>query len=161
MKIFIASPLGFAESSRAFMAVLSDKLRESGLEPVNPWDASADLEEELHQADLITERDVRQKQLNHVSLLIAERNASLLKSCDAVLAVLDGCDVDSGTASEIGYAFGLGNKVIHGYRGDFRLSGENDGVQVNLQVQYWIERSGGSIVCSLKDIGQLDFGKKD
>jgi len=161
MKIFIASPLGFAESSRAFMVVLSEKLRESGLEPVNPWDASADLEEELYQADLISGRDARQQKLNQISLLIAERNAYLLKSCDAVLAVLDGCDVDSGTASEIGYAFGLGGKVINGYRGDFRQSGENDGVQVNLQVQYWIERSGGAIVCSLNDIGKLDFGKKD
>ncbi len=161
MKIFIASPLGFAESSRAFMTVLADKLRELGFEPVNPWDASADLEEELHQADLITERDARQQTLNLISMRIAERNASLLKSCDAVLAVLDGCDVDSGTASEIGYVFGLGGKVINGYRGDFRQSGENDGVQVNLQVQYWIERSGGLIVSSLGDIGMLKFGKKD
>ena len=35
----------------------------------------------------------------------------------AVVAVLDGADVDSGTAAEIGYAFARG-KLIVGYRGD-------------------------------------------
>ena len=80
-------------------------------------------------------------------------------SCGGVLAVLDGVDVDSGTASEIGYAFGLGDKVINGYRGDFRRSGENDGVCINLQVQYWIEQSGGTIVRSLSELSQLSFTK--
>ena len=42
------------------------------------------------------------------------------------MAVLDGTDVDSGTAAEIGYAFARG-KLIVGYRGDFRLSADNEG----------------------------------
>ena len=62
-----------------------------------------------------------------------------------MLAVLDGTDVDSGTASEIGYAYAKGKPMV-GYRGDFRLSSDNEGGVVNLQVQYFILTSGGSIV---------------
>jgi nucleoside 2-deoxyribosyltransferase len=79
------------------------------------------------------------KILNHQ---IAERNRQAIESGDVVVAVLDGPDVDSGTASEIGFAFACG-KTIFGYRGDIRLTGENQATLVNLQVQYWIEESGG------------------
>jgi len=65
-----------------------------------------------------------------------------------MLAVLDGTDVDSGTAAEIGYAAAL-NKKICGYRGDFRKSGDNEGSVINLQVEYFILSSGGQIVSDL------------
>lgn len=39
----------------------------------------------------------------------------------AMLAILDGQDVDSGTAAEIGYAFAR-RKPIVGYRGDLRVA---------------------------------------
>ena len=69
-----------------------------------------------------------------------------------ILAVLDGTDVDSGTAAEIGYAFAKGKPIL-GYRGDFRLSADNDGSTVNLQVEYFIRQSGGDIVASIKELG--------
>jgi hypothetical protein len=62
--------------------------------------------------------------------------------------VLDGVDVDSGTAAEIGSGFAKGKKII-GYRGDFSLSADNEGSIVNLQVEYFIEASGGAIVTRL------------
>jgi nucleoside 2-deoxyribosyltransferase len=65
--------------------------------------------------------------------------------------VLDGVDVDSGTASEIGFAAAL-RHVIFGIRTDFRRSGENEASIVNPQVQWWIEQSGGHI---LGEIDQL------
>jgi nucleoside 2-deoxyribosyltransferase len=68
-----------------------------------------------------------------------------------VVAVLDGVDVDSGTAAEIGYAFARG-KLIVGYRGDFRLSADNEGSIVNLQVEYFIRESGGTIVERYEDL---------
>jgi len=37
----------------------------------------------------------------------------------------------------IGFAFAKGKPII-GYRGDLRLSGDNDGAIVNLQVEYFI-----------------------
>ena len=64
-------------------------------------------------------------------MLVGERSRKMIESSDGVLAVLDGTDVDSGTASEIGYAFALGKKIL-GYRGDFRLMGDNPGSTVNL-----------------------------
>lgn len=54
-----------------------------------------------------------------------------LNNSDIVVAVLDGVDVDSGTAWEIGYAFARGKSVI-GLRTDFRTL--SDGV-VNLMVE--------------------------
>ena len=65
--------------------------------------------------------------------------------------MLDGVDVDSGTAAEIGYAFARG-KLIVGYRGDFRLSADNEGGTVNLQVEYFIRESGGTIVTRYEDL---------
>lgn len=52
-------------------------------------------------------------------------------SSDIVVAVLDGVDVDSGTAWEIGYAYARGKPVI-GLRTDFRAF--SDGI-VNLMVE--------------------------
>ncbi len=68
-----------------------------------------------------------------------------------IVAVLDGTDVDSGTAAEIGYGFARG-KVIIGYRGDFRIAAENEGAIVNLQVDYFIRASGGSIITAIADL---------
>jgi len=65
--------------------------------------------------------------------------------------VLDGPDVDSGTAAEIGYAFARG-KLIVGYRGDSRVSADNEGGVVNLQVEFFIRASGGTIVDRYEDL---------
>jgi len=51
-----------------------------------------------------------------------------------VLAVLDGVDIDSGTAAEIGYAFA------------------KEGSTVNLRVEYFIWASGGDIVARVADL---------
>ncbi len=66
----------------------------------------------------------------------------MIRSCDIVLGVLDGPELDSGTASELGFAAALGKKCF-GLRTDFRDSGDFDGIPINLQVLYWIESSGG------------------
>ncbi len=157
MKIFLASPLGFAESTRAFIGQMVSKLQNRGYEAIDPWSSSRDLEAELQRLESIDDYTLREHEYHRISMKIAERNARMLRSCEGMLAVLDGVDVDSGTASEIGYAYGLGGKVINGYRGDFRQSGENNGVLVNLQVQYWIEHSGGIIITSLDEIDRLTF----
>jgi len=44
-----------------------------------------------------------------------------IDECDMVIAVLDGADADSGTCVEIGYAKGIGKRVI-GVRTDLRVS---------------------------------------
>ncbi len=154
MKIFISSPLGFAESTSPFRDTLKTCLQVKLLGITDPWSMTSDLEEEMYKAELIDNKHIRIVALNSISTKIAERNAANIRDCELMLAVLDGVDVDSGTASEIGYAFALG-KRIYGIRTDFRRAGENDGVCVNLQVQYWIEASGGCIVRSIKELEEL------
>jgi nucleoside 2-deoxyribosyltransferase len=53
-----------------------------------------------------------------------------LDNCEAVIALLDGPDADSGTSFEMGYARGRGKRVI-GVRTDFRGS---EGHAVNLML---------------------------
>jgi Nucleoside 2-deoxyribosyltransferase len=72
-----------------------------------------------------------------LNLEIGNNNREAIDRCDLVFAVFDGVDIDSGTAAEIGYAFAR-EKAILGYRGDFRLSADNDGSMVNLQVEDFI-----------------------
>ncbi len=60
-------------------------------------------------------------------------------------------DVDSGTASEVGCGSALGKTVI-GYRGDFRLSADNEGSMVNLQVEHFIYLHGGEIVATTESL---------
>ena len=78
-------------------------------------------------------------------------NRAAIDDAHGVVAILDGTDVDSGTAAEIGYAFARG-KLIVGYRGDFRLSADNEGSTVNLQVEFFIHESGGAIVSRYEDL---------
>jgi nucleoside 2-deoxyribosyltransferase len=86
-----------------------------------------------------------------VNAEIGRNNQAAIDRCDAVFAVLDGADVDSGTACEIGYAFALGKPIL-GYRGDIRLSADNEGAIVNLQVEYFIRQSGGEIITRFTDL---------
>ena len=88
-----------------------------------------------------------------VNQVIGRKNADLICQSDVLVAVLDGSDVDSGTASEIGFAFGLGKTII-GLRTDFRLAADNLGSTVNLQVEYFIEESSGERIC--RSLEELD-----
>lgn len=112
----------------------------------NPWDdvRFAPEFEKLAREDRVSVRDARLHEINHE---LGRSNASAISMCDGLIAALDGVDVDSGTAAEIGYAAALGKRII-GLRTDFRLAGDNPGAIVNLQVQYFIESSGGLIVSS-------------
>jgi nucleoside 2-deoxyribosyltransferase len=65
-----------------------------------------------------------------------------------VLAILDGHDVDSGTAAEIGYAAALARPIV-GLRTDLRVTGDNEATLVNLQVEWFIVESGGVLTTAL------------
>jgi nucleoside 2-deoxyribosyltransferase len=149
MKAYLASPLGFAASTRVFMDQLITTLR-SQIEVVNPWDDqrfAADFAR-IPSIDSVAER---KKLLQHINHELGKKNAESIQACDAVIAVLDGVDVDSGTAAEIGYAYGLG-KHVWGIRTDFRLAGDNEGAIVNLQVEYFIHQSGGEVVTTVEEL---------
>ena len=129
-------------------------LKKQGHQVIDPWDEGDLLFKAFRSRARSMSPEMRAEELKRLNHQIGERNRQAIESVDAVVAVLDGTDVDSGTASEIGFAFACG-KPIFGYRGDIRLTGENEATLVNLQVQYWIEESGsgkGRLVRTLSDL---------
>jgi nucleoside 2-deoxyribosyltransferase len=148
-KIYLASPLGFAESTRGFMISTIERLaRTVGV--VNPWDDTryaADIAAARASNDL----DERRRLFHAVNLGIGAKNEELIRACEGLVAVLDGVDVDSGTSGEIGFAYALG-KTVFGLRTDWRMTGDNEAAGVNLQLRYFIEASGGGYFTSLDDL---------
>lgn len=149
MKIYLASPLGFAASTRGFLDELVATLS-SVAEIINPWDDHR-FDEEVARATGLDSRRERLQILTRVNFALGQANEERIRAADALTAVLDGVDVDSGTAAEIGFAYALG-KPIFGLRTDFRLAGDNEAALVNLQVQYFIDASGGRIVTTVSDL---------
>jgi len=149
-KIYLASPFGFSEAGRLFLyeklIPVIDKLN---FICIDPWKLTPEnLIEEVVNIKDVTDRKREWIRLNRI---IAENNKKGIECADGLLAVLDGTDVDSGTAAEIGFAAAL-NKKISGYRNDFRKTGDNEGSVVNLQVEYFILNSGGRIVTGLSEL---------
>jgi nucleoside 2-deoxyribosyltransferase len=120
------------------------------VEVTNPWDDQRFVAEFQRIAGLDSRAEAKAA-LAAIDTELGRANAESIRNADGVVAVLDGVDVDSGTASEIGYACAL-DKRCYGLRTDFRLAGDNDGSIVNLQVQYFIEASGGSVQTSIEGL---------
>jgi nucleoside 2-deoxyribosyltransferase len=148
-KIYLASPLGFAESTRAYMTELVAQLSPV-VTVLNPWDDTR-FAEDIQRAPTIIDPTERRALLAKINSGLGSKNAESIREAEGMVAVLDGIDVDSGTAAEIGYAYGLG-KRIYGLRTDFRLTGENEVSMVNLQVRFFIDESGGTLVTTAGDL---------
>ena len=149
-RIYMAGPLGFSEAGRHFHAsILVPYVRALGYEVVDPWTLIEP--SKIEAARAMPPGPARQTAWERLNREIAARNCAAIDGAHGVVAVLDGPDVDSGTASEIGYAFARG-KLIVGYRGDDRLSADNEASIVNLQVEYFIRESGGTIVTRYQDL---------
>jgi nucleoside 2-deoxyribosyltransferase len=150
MKLYLAGPLGFSEAGRDFYyRVLIPGLERAGHAVLDPWKLIAP--EKIDAVLSLPSGPARRDAWRVLNREIGRNNHAALDACDAVLAVLDGADVDSGTAAEIGYAFARGKRIV-GYRGDLRLSGDNEALTVNLQVEYFVRASGGDIVTSVAAI---------
>lgn len=105
--IYLAGPL-FTQAERLWNRRLADLLqRELGCAMILPQDfpVPGGLDEDLHHREIFR-------------LCI-----DALDACDLVVAILDGPDVDSGTAFEVGYAYARGKPII-GVRTDFRRQQE-------------------------------------
>lgn len=148
--VYIAGPLGFNEAGRDFLHNrIIPFLKEQGFEILDPWAlTSADL---IESASLLPYGQEKKEAWRRINFVIGRNNADAIQKCDVIIAILDGPDVDSGTAAEIGYGSALG-KLIIGYRNDFRLSSDNEGCLVNLQVEHFIRLNGGEILTSLENL---------
>lgn len=146
--VFVASPLGFTEPGRIFFRDrLLPRLHSEGFHTSETWSHHASTASFVgaEPKSAVDNRlpDVRNRHVAQASVKEIERAAM-------VLAVLDGTDVDSGTAAEIGFAYRCGKPII-GWRSDLRQAGENEAAPINLQVAYFIEASGGCIVTTLNE----------
>jgi nucleoside 2-deoxyribosyltransferase len=126
--VYLAGPL-FTHAELEYNRKLKDMLIKKGFSVFLPQEDAEDAEGE------------REKQNQEC---IFKKCLEGVNSSDIVVAVLDGVDVDSGTAWEIGYAYAMGKPVI-GLRTDFRTL--SDGI-VNLMVEM-------SIVALARDEDEL------
>ncbi len=154
VRIYLASPFGFTEAGRLFLrSKLIPALEKTGSLVVDPWSISTDLAGKLQQALSNSNLIQLKANLRLINNEICRRNEVALRECDALVAVLDGQELDSGVAAEVGFAYALGKRIF-GYRGDFRMSGDNIGAKVNLQIDGWIEFSGGVIYSTVEELAE-------
>jgi nucleoside 2-deoxyribosyltransferase len=155
-KIYVASPFGFSEAGKSFMYdQLLPVILAHGFEVIDPWKmAPLDRIEAVQRMSPGPDRIREWKEINRI---IGKTNEAGIRRSDGLIAVLDGSDVDSGVAGEIGFGAGLEKKVI-GYRGDFRPAGENEGCLVNLQIEHFIYMNEGLIVRSLDELSAILVG---
>jgi len=140
-RCYVASQFGFSEAGRYYYEnVLLPALREL-VEIVDPWSL-------IPKAEI--ERAEREGHIEELGQKIGELDSEAIRTSQLLVANLDGQEIDSGVAAEIGYASALGIPCF-GVRSDFRKSGELS-TRVNLQVEAFIRSSGGVIVSSLDEL---------
>ncbi len=93
MLIYVAEPL-FTPAERAYAEEIDKMLMGVGFETYLP-----------HRDAGVFERG------KSSSRTFFEHDLKLLRKCDFVFAILNGTDVDSGTAWEIGFAYAEGKKI--------------------------------------------------
>lgn len=122
--IYIASPLGFSEIGQAGLAQIVGLIADEGFTPINPFALAPT--SEIARIAALPSLDAQRAEWRTLAKIIGDLNKRSIDLCQGVLAILDGPDVDSGTAAEIGYAFARGKPIV-GYRGDCRLASDNIG----------------------------------
>ena len=153
--IYLANPYGFTESTKRFMYhEVIPLLEKLGFEVINPWDIQDKkaVRRTFTAAESAPTAKVK-KMFNKLWYMVGKRNQEAIDESDAVVAVLEGQELDAGVCAEVGYAFAKGKKVF-GYREDLRQSGEFLG-KISVQVQYFIEESTGRIAEDLKELEKL------
>src|SRR5437870_3108706 len=116
-RCYVASPLGFTEAGRHYYREVYLPALETVVEPVDPWALASDGEiSEARSAG-------REREM---ALEVGRRNIAAIKSCVMIAAYLDGQELDSGTAAELGFAAALGLRCF-GLRTDERQAGEAGG----------------------------------
>ena len=132
MRIYQAGPL-FSQADINWHRSLTQRLSEAGYDVVWP-------------GDLVTDADVAGWGSDAPQRIFAIDKAAI-DGADLLVALLDGAQVDDGTAWEMGYAHARGKAVI-GIRTDFRRAGETGHSVVNAMLE-------GSCHTIVRDIDAL------
>ena len=152
-KLYIASPFGFSEATRYFYEqVMLPMIEDIGYTILDPWALAP--KKEIKEVLAMPYSEERRDRWSKINAEIGRRNTEAIDNADAMLAVLDGPDPDSGTCGEIGYAAAQGKRIL-GYRGDFRQAGDNEGGLVNLQIEHFIHMTGGQIVTDMISLRRI------
>ncbi|MGB8218329.1 MAG: nucleoside 2-deoxyribosyltransferase [Candidatus Methanoperedens sp.] len=112
--VYLAAPL-FSEAECDFNRKLRDLIIDEGFLVFLPQEDSNNIHVEKNRQEIIF-----------------NKNLAALDGSDIIVAVIDGADVDSGTAWEIGYAYSKGKPVL-GLKTDFRTLGIEG--TVNLMIE--------------------------
>ncbi len=112
--VYLAAPL-FSEAERDFNRKLGEEIKSVGFKVFLPQEDSNNIKDEKNRQEIIF-----------------NKNVAAIERSDIIAAVIDGTDVDSGTAWEIGHAFAKGKTII-GLRTDFRTLGIEG--TVNLMIE--------------------------
>ncbi len=154
--MYLAGPSGFHEAGRTWhQTVVVPAVSRAGLVPKDPWAGPSAIADVMASMEFGPER---REVLQGANLAQGREDLRLIDESEAVLASLDGPDVDSGTAVEIGYAFARGLLVV-GLRTDIRWSSDNEGSRVNLMVETCIVDSGGILTASLNEAVEFLSGR--
>lgn len=136
MQIYLAAPL-FCVAERDFNRKVARRLREAGFDVWLP-----------QESQLVKEGTLEEKKLIYEADIIA------LKKCDVVVAVLDGVDVDSGVAFEVGFAVALGKPVV-GLKTDQRVFSRVEDINLILEIPLRaICKTVNEVIGTLKMIGK-------
>lgn len=139
---YIASPYGFAESTRDFYNNKLLPLVSRFITVLDPWEV--DIEHILNAE--------ASKQPELWLDLGDYHYDTIANKAKIMIAGLDQEPPDNGTVAEVAWA-AAHNVPIVGYRGDLRTSGEN-GLQYNLMIGAAIRRTGGVAVSNLIELEQ-------
>lgn len=118
MRIYLAGPL-FTEAEQNWHRAFKKELEEAGYQVVWPY-------------ELLDQEEVARLGAN-AHLHIFQEDKRALEGSDIVVALLDGPQVDDGTAWEIGYAYAL-EKPVFGIRTDFRNGGDTADCPANAMI---------------------------
>lgn len=135
MRVYFAGPL-FSNAEQDFNKRAAAQFEAAGHEVFLPQEKSA---------ALVGEGDDWPKKV-----FLCDRDG--VEWAEVVVAVMDGAQVDDGTAWECGYAYAAGKPII-GLRTDFRKCGDGDGA-VNLMLAESAEAICGSVAEALDALEQ-------
>ncbi len=108
LTVYLASPLGFSPEWKSCRVKIKRQLHELECTVSDPWEQP--FRPTIEEASAIRDWHARVAAFKAIAAQIGKANEDMIQSCDAVLGVLDGAELDSGTAGKIGLGAGIWEK---------------------------------------------------
>jgi hypothetical protein len=104
--VYLASPYGFTDAGREFMRnTMIPGIKQVVSLILNPWDSFDSASQEVEKINSLNDFRKQKELLRELNKKIGLENENSIKRSQIIIAILDGSDVDSGVASELGYAY--------------------------------------------------------